>query len=183
MTSARPAVFLDRDGTLNVEKHYLHRYEDWEWIPGSLDAIRSLNELGFDVIVVTNQAGVARGYYGEDDVRRLHARIDVDLAASGGRVTAYYFCPHHPDYGDRTDCLCRKPRPGMLLQAAHEHGLDLARSWMVGDRESDMEAARRCGVRPLLVATGYGEETRKSFEPDVPYFRSLADAVRWLARD
>lgn len=179
--SLRRAVFLDRDGTLNVEKHYLCRYEDWEWIPGSVEAIRTLNRLGYVVVVVTNQAGIARGYYGEEDVRRLHARVDRDLEAAGAHVTSYYFCPHHPEYGDRADCACRKPRPGMLVQAAKDHGIELSRSWMVGDRESDMEAARRCGVQPLLVATGYGEETRREFEPDVPYFASVGEAVRWLA--
>ncbi|MBK8015738.1 MAG: D-glycero-beta-D-manno-heptose 1,7-bisphosphate 7-phosphatase [Betaproteobacteria bacterium] len=178
--AARKAVFLDRDGTLNVEKNYLYRYEDWEWIPGAQAAIRSLNRLDLDVIVVTNQAGIARGYYSEADVHRLHAQVDRDLAASGARVSAYYLCPHHPEYGERVHCLCRKPLPGMLVQAAHEHGIDLTRSWMVGDRESDMEAARRCGVRPLLVATGYGEQTRHHFEPDVPYFPSVAEAVRWI---
>lgn len=176
----RPAVFLDRDGTLNVEKHYLHRYDDWEWIPGAVDAVRALNRSGFVVVVVTNQAGIARGYYDEASVQQLHARVDRDLAAVGAAIDAYYLCPHHPDYGARLDCACRKPAPGMVMRAAEEHGIDLASSWMIGDRESDMEAARRCGVRPLLVATGYGERSRATFEPTVPYFPSIAEAVAWI---
>ncbi|MFO1321986.1 MAG: D-glycero-beta-D-manno-heptose 1,7-bisphosphate 7-phosphatase [Burkholderiales bacterium] len=178
----RPAVFLDRDGTVNVEKHYLHRFDDWEWIPGAVDAIRRANHLGFVVIVVTNQAGVARGLYGEADVIALHQRVDEVLRAAGAHVDAYYHCPHHPEHGARIACDCRKPHPGMLLRAAREHGLDLPRSFLVGDRESDIEAARRAGVTPLLVATGYGERTRGDFPDGTAFVPSIVEAIDFVAR-
>lgn len=154
MATPTPAVFLDRDGTLNVEKNYLHRIEDWEWIPGAVEAIRRLNAAGYTVVVVTNQAGIARGLYGEAEVAALHDFVYRDLARRGARVDAFYHCPHHPDHGSA--CDCRKPAPGMILQAAAELGLDLGRSWLVGDKVSDVEAARAAGVRPILVRTGYG---------------------------
>jgi len=173
----RPAVFLDRDGTLNVEKHYLYRREDWEWIPGAIDAIARLNVAGIPVIVVTNQAGIARGLYGDADVDRLHEMADDDARRAGATIEAFYHCPHHPDYGARVACDCRKPEPGMLLRAAAEHALDLARSFIIGDRESDIEAGRRCGATSLLVATGYGERTRRERGVDAPYFPSVVEAV------
>lgn len=176
-TSLRPAVFLDRDGTLNVEKHYLHRIEDWEWIPGAPAAVRLLNESGFAVVVVTNQAGIARGLYGEDDLDRLHTWMRADLEAAGAHVDAVYHCPHHPEYGQRVKCMCRKPAPGLLLCAAADLGLDLARSFIIGDRESDLEAGVRCGVTPLLVATGYGERTRREFPKNAPFFPDVSAAV------
>lgn len=175
-----PAVFLDRDGTVNVEKNYLYRFEDWEWIPGAIDAIRLIGEAGWLVIVVTNQAGIARGLYGETDVLELHARVDATLRAHNARVHGYYYCPHHPDHGDRVDCQCRKPRPGMLLKAAAEHGIDLKRSWMIGDRESDIAAAQACGVTPILVGTGYGAGVRSGLREDVVFLPSLREAVDYV---
>ena len=127
---ARPAVFLDRDGTINVEKNYLYRYEEWEWIAGAQDAIARLNKLGFLVVVVTNQAGIARGLYQEQDVERLHQLIAAELKESGATIDAFYFCPHHPDFTDA--CSCRKPSSGMILEAARNLHIDLSRSWMVG---------------------------------------------------
>jgi len=178
--ASRPAVFLDRDGTLNVEKNYLYRVEDWEWIPGAVDAIRRLNSAGYAVVVVTNQAGIARGLYGEPELQRLHAWVDADARRADARIDAYYHCPHHPDHGAREMCDCRKPAPGMLLRAAAEHGLDLSRSFIIGDRESDLEAGSRCGARPLLVGTGYGERTRREFSSDAPYFPSVVEAVTFI---
>ena len=176
-TPLRPAVFLDRDGTLNVEKHYLHRIEDWEWIPGAAAAVSLLNRRGFAVVVVTNQAGIARGLYGEAEMTRLHTWMRADLEAMGARVDGIYHCPHHPDYGQRVQCTCRKPAPGLLLRAASDLGLDLARSFIIGDRESDLEAGLRCGVTPLLVATGYGERTRRDFSTNAPFFPDVSAAV------
>lgn len=177
-----PALFLDRDGTINVEKNYLYRFEDWEWIPGAIDAIRRIGRAGWRLVVVTNQAGVARGLYGESDVLELHARVDQVLRSQDARVDAYYFCPHHPEYGNFTDCGCRKPRPGMLLRAAAEHGIDLGRSWLVGDRESDIGAALSCGVTPILVGTGYGPQSRSRVPKDVTYLPSLREAVDHVLR-
>jgi D-glycero-D-manno-heptose 1,7-bisphosphate phosphatase len=157
----RRAVFLDRDGTINEEKDYLWRIEDFAFIPGAPEAIRRLREAGFLVVVVTNQSGVARGYFSREDVERLHQHIQRELAKIGTAVDGYYLCPHHPDKGVgelKIDCDCRKGRPGMLLQAATEHGIDLAASWMIGDKRADLEAGRAAGCRSLLVRTGYGEK-------------------------
>jgi D-glycero-D-manno-heptose 1,7-bisphosphate phosphatase len=176
----RRAVFLDRDGTLNVEKEYLHRAEDWEWIPGAIEAIRLLNQAGFVVIVTTNQSGVARGYYNEQAVRDLHASVDRWLKAEGARVDGYYYCPHHPQYGVVRDCDCRKPAPGLLLAAAREHDIDLANSYVVGDKASDVDAARAVGAVPILVATGYGEAERAKVDANLPFMPDVLAAVQHI---
>lgn len=173
----RRAVFLDRDGTLNVEKEYLHRAEDWEWIPGAIEAIRLLNAAGFVVIVTTNQSGVARGYYSEQAVHDLHTKVDQWLAAEGAHVDGYYYCPHHPQHGAVRDCDCRKPEPGLLLAAAHDHDIDLTRSYVVGDKASDVGAAKRVGATPILVATGYGQEERAKVKTSVMYAPDVLAAV------
>ncbi len=176
----RNAVFLDRDGTINVEKSYLHRLEDWEWIPGAIDAIRRLNRAGYLVIVVTNQAGIARGMYGEEEVRKLHGQIDAMLASQGAHIDAYYYCPHHPDFGDQIACNCRKPAPGMILQARDDWVIDLSRSYIVGDKIADMEAGLAVGVMPILVATGYGAETRLTLPPGVCCVADVGAATRLI---
>lgn len=152
----RSAIFLDRDGTINVEKNYLYKQDDWEWIPGSIEAIKGFNELGFLVIVATNQSGVARGLYSQEDVHRLHSYVDRLLAETGARIDAYYYCPHHPDYGDIRECPCRKPRPGLLLKAQHDYNIDLNSSFMIGDKFSDILTGQTVGTAAILVATGYG---------------------------
>lgn len=160
----RRAVFLDRDGTINVEKDYLCRVEDFEFIPGAPEAIRALKDAGFLVIVVSNQSGVARGYFGVAEVERLHAHIQSELAAFGTAIDAFYYCPHHPLEGIgsfRVDCNCRKGRPGMLFQGASEYGIDLTRSFMVGDKDADIEAGQAAGCTSILVLTGYGASTAK----------------------
>lgn len=157
--TARRAVFLDRDGTINVEKDYLYRVEDFVFIPRVVEAIRALKSAGYLVIVVTNQSGVARGYYSLADVERLHTHMQQALAEQGAQVDAFYVCPHHPMEGRgefKRDCECRKGAPGMLLQAAREHDIDLKRSYIVGDKLADVEAGERAGCTPLLVLTGYG---------------------------
>lgn len=166
----RRAVFLDRDGTINKEKEYLHRVEDFEFIPGAPEAIRLLNSAGFLVIVVTNQSGIGRGYYGEDAVRSLHRFMDRELARHGARVDAYYFCPHHPDRGIgeyRRECGCRKPLPGMLLKAADDFTIDMNASFIIGDKMADLEAGIAAGCRPILVRTGYGDTVQDDFPAGV----------------
>lgn len=153
----RRAVFVDRDGTLNVEVNYLHRIEDLVLVPGAIEAIRALNQADYLVLVVTNQAGIARGYYDEAAMHRLHDHLADVLVEAGARLDGIYFCPHHPDFGDA--CDCRKPAPGMLHQAAAEHDLDLRQCWMVGDSAGDIGAGRAVGCRTLLVRTGYGAQT------------------------
>jgi len=158
----RRAVFLDRDGTINVEKDYLCRPEEFTFIPGAPQAIRALKDAGFLVIVVSNQSGVARGYFGPAEVEALHAHMQSELAPFATAIDAFYYCPHHPLAGVapyRVDCDCRKGRPGMLLQAAREYGIDLSRSFMIGDKAADIEAGQAAGCTSVLVLTGYGAET------------------------
>lgn len=149
----RPAAFLDRDGVLNVDHHYVHRADQLEWIDRVPEAIRLLNDAGYLVIIVTNQAGVARGYYDEATVGVLHRHMQDYLAARGARVDAFYYCPHHPDgkvaaYTMR--CDCRKPGTGMLEQAARDWRIDRARSFMIGDKDIDIAAATAFGIRSAL---------------------------------
>ena len=154
----RPAAFVDRDGVLNVDHGYVFRVQDFEWLPGAIDALGQLQRAGYALVVITNQSGVARGLYTLDDVARLHAHLRADLQAHGVQLTAIYACPHHPDgvvpeYS--LNCACRKPMPGMIVQAARDHGLDLAASWLFGDKASDIEAGRGAGVgRCWLICTG-----------------------------
>ena len=162
MNGKQRAVFLDRDGTINVEKEYLHKVEDFEFIPGAPEAIKRLKDAGLLVIVVSNQSGIARGYFDEQAVETLHQYIQSELADYGTSIDAFYFCPHHPEKGlgpYKVACDCRKGNPGMLLQAAREHDIDLQRSFMVGDKLADIEAGERAGCQSLLVLTGYGEKT------------------------
>lgn len=148
----RPAVFFDRDGVLNNDYGYVHRPEDFHWTDGAIEAIKLLNDRGWLVIVVTNQAGVARGYYDEKAVAELHGWMQAVLLAHGAHVDAFYHCPHHPE-GVVAElsiaCACRKPEPGMLLAAVADWPIDLSRSVMIGDKGSDIEAARRVGVRGI----------------------------------
>lgn len=176
----RKAIFLDRDGTINEECDYLFRIEDCRFIPGVAEAIKRFNDAGLLVVVVTNQSGVARGFYGVADIVALHGWMEGQLAAGGARIDAWYYCPHHPEYGDITDCDCRKPFPGMLLQAAAEHGIDLASSWMVGDKDADIEAGIAAGCRPLLVRTGYGAKHETKVSPDVVVVDTLLDAADYI---
>ncbi|MGD0586810.1 MAG: D-glycero-beta-D-manno-heptose 1,7-bisphosphate 7-phosphatase [Oryzomonas sp.] len=152
------AVFVDRDGTINVEKEYLYRVDEFEFIPGAPQALRLLNEAGFLVVVVSNQSGVARGYFTEEDVDILHRHIAAQLAKTGARVDAWYYCPHHPSGRGSYSlpCRCRKPMPGMLLEAARRHNIDLAASVMIGDKLVDVETGLAAGCRTILVRTGYG---------------------------
>lgn len=146
----RPVAFLDRDGVLNVDRHYVHGIDQLDWIDGVPEAIKLLNDAGFLVIVVTNQSGVARGFYDEAAVSALHSYMREALEACGARIDAFYYCPHHPDgkvaaYAIR--CACRKPGIGLFEQAAHDWRIDRARSFMIGDKDIDMEAAAAFGIR------------------------------------
>jgi D-glycero-D-manno-heptose 1,7-bisphosphate phosphatase len=157
----REAVFLDRDGTLIEEVHYLAVPEQVRLISGAAEAVRKLNDVGMLVVVVTNQAGVARGYFPESNVAEVHAQLSSLLAERGAKVDAFYYCPHHPTEGVghyRVNCDCRKPKPGLLLTAARDLDIDLARSWMIGDKLADAEAGTVAGCRAILVRTGHGHE-------------------------
>jgi D-glycero-D-manno-heptose 1,7-bisphosphate phosphatase len=182
MPEPLPALFLDRDGTLIADVHYLAHPDQVRLLPTAADAVRRINELGIPAIVVTNQAGVARGYFPESRIAEVHARLDELLHNAGARIDGYYVCPHHPDGvvdGYRLVCNCRKPEPGLLLRAASERGLDLARSCLIGDKPSDMEAGARAGCRTVLVRTGYGAGA--SAESALGVADTLLDAVElWL---
>ena len=146
-------VFLDRDGVLNADIGYLWRKEDVIWIPGAFEAIRLFNRQGWPVVVVTNQSGVARGYYREQDIEGLHAWMNEELAKKGIWIDAFYFCPHHPrgilqEYIQ--DCACLKPQPGLILQGMAKWKADPATSFLIGDKESDVEAAKAAGIRGYL---------------------------------
>jgi len=157
MSRPRPAAFLDRDGVLNHDRGYVWNSKSFEWIDGAVETVRLLNERGFLVLVVTNQAGVARGLYTERDVERLHRWMDRELGRWRARVDAYYFCPHHPTAGGgpyTRPCDCRKPAPGLLLRAMSEWPVDAALSFLVGDHERDLAAAAAAGVPGHLFAGG-----------------------------
>lgn len=159
MTAAlRRAAFLDRDGVINIDSAYLSRWEDFQFVPGSVEAMRRLQQAGYALVVVTNQSGIARGYYSEHDYQLLTRQMRAALKAQGVTLAGVYHCPHHPAGKVpelAVDCDCRKPAPGMILQAARELQLDLAHSFLVGDKESDIRAARAAGVgRAYLVHSG-----------------------------
>lgn len=176
------AVFLDRDGTINVEKEYLYRAEEFEFIPGVPEAIRLLNQAGLMVVVVTNQSGIARGFYTEEDVEALHRHISSELARFGAHVDAWLYCPHHPagrgSYA--LPCDCRKPLPGMLKDAARRYGIDLQNSTMIGDKLADIEAGQAAGCRTILVRTGYGAEEERYVTPQTTVRDDLLTAVELL---
>ncbi len=154
----RPAVFFDRDGVLNRdESGYTHRPEDLRWMEGAVEAVRHANACGWHVFVVTNQSGVARGFYDEAAVERFHEAMARDLAAAGARVDAFRYCPYHPDGtvpAYRRDDPGRKPRPGMILDLMAEWPVDAARSLLIGDKTSDVEAAAAAGLRGFLFEGG-----------------------------
>jgi D-glycero-D-manno-heptose 1,7-bisphosphate phosphatase len=155
----RRAVFMDRDGTLAHEVGYVNHLSRFRLYPWSVDAVRLLNRAGVLAVVVTNQAGVARGYFPESLIGEVHAHLNAAMEAGGARLDGIYYCPHHPSAGEppyRQDCGCRKPKPGLVRRAASELGVDLDRSWVVGDRDADVELARSVGARSALVKTGYG---------------------------
>ena len=166
----RPAVFLDRDGTLIEEVGYLDRLERMRLFPWSIDAVRLLNRAGFAVVVVSNQAGVARGFFGEPFVREVQDAIDAPVQAAGGRIDGWYYCPHHPDAPVaryRQQCECRKPGTKLFEQACQDLGIDAENSWMIGDQSRDIEMARRASLRSILVQTGAaGRDGQFSASPD-----------------
>jgi D-glycero-D-manno-heptose 1,7-bisphosphate phosphatase len=178
------AVFVDRDGTINVEKDYLYRIEDFEFVGGAPEAIRLLNEAGWFVVVVSNQSGVARGYYTEEDVDNLHRYIAAELGKSGARVDAWLYCPHHPNGKGSYSlpCRCRKPKPGMLLEAARRFDIELASSVMIGDKLVDIEAGRAAGCRSILVRTGYGADQEASAPVGTEVYNDIRCAAMALSQ-
>ena len=184
---ARAAVFLDRDGTMIEDVGYLSRVADIRWFPYTVDAIRLLNRAGFLVCVTTNQSGVARGYYTEDTVREVHAEMAAHLRSGGATIDAWFHCPHHPNADVpeyRSACACRKPAPGMILDACERFDIDLATSFVVGDKMADVGSATRAGARGVLVRTGYGNDVVREHGEPVPGAACVATdlmaAVSWM---
>jgi D-glycero-D-manno-heptose 1,7-bisphosphate phosphatase len=188
------AVFLDRDGTINEEVGYMDSLDKLKMIPAAYEAIRLINKSRMKAIVVTNQSGVARGCFSEKLVMQAHDIIQADLLEKKASIDKFYYCPHHPTEGKGIylqNCNCRKPKPGMLLQAAHDLDIELPDSYMVGDTYRDMEAAKKVGVKGILVKTGYGRELLQEIGPDAvtvenkPDFvaEDILDAVKWIMRD
>src|SRR5712691_958773 len=182
------AVFIDRDGTISEEVGYINHPSRFRLFPYADSAIKHLNENGWLAIVITNQAGVARGYFSEEMVQTIHQNMMSDLESSGAKLDAIYYCAHHPLVGAppyRVDCDCRKPKPGLIARAAQDFDIDLERSWMVGDRYSDVELATNAGVKSAFVMSGYGrgewENQGASWtqKPDL-VAEDLLDAVRLI---
>ena len=145
----RPAIFFDRDGVLNKDVHYLYRREDFRWIPGAVESIRYFNKLGYYVFVITNQSGVARGYYSEADVQKLHQWMAQQLALQKAFIDDFFYCPHHSEgtvAAYKKICSCRKPHIGMIEQAQQKYAIDMKKSLLVGDKTSDMECAANAGI-------------------------------------
>lgn len=182
---ARPAVFIDRDGTLTEEVGYVNHPRRLRLLPRTSEAIRRLNRAGVPAVMVTNQSGVARGYFSEEVLAAVNASLVAELKREGAYLDALYVCAHHPREGSppfRAACDCRKPRPGLLVRAAADLDLDLRRSWMVGDKASDVLVGHRVGARTALVLTGYGLgewEYRRAMFPVPPdcVAEDLLDAV------
>lgn len=182
--SGRKAVFLDRDGVINLDRAYVHSWDDFEFVPGAVDAMRRLKAAGFALVVVTNQSGLARGKYTEAQYQALTERMRAALAEAGAGVDAVYHCPHHPS-GQVPElaraCDCRKPEPGMILQAVKDLGLSLADSFLVGDKPSDIQAARAAGVaKAYLVQSDNAESTGGELAGADAGYADLRDCVNAL---
>ena len=193
-------VFLDRDGVINRNPvmnrnppamEYVRKWAEFSFIPNARRAIQKLTQSGYRIFVVTNQSGIGRGFYSEEDVEDIHCRMTAEISKAGGEIEAVYYCPHHPDAG----CECRKPKPGMLKRAAQEHSIDLSTAYFIGDTMTDIQAGRRAGTTTFLVLTGLGRESyhdyinakydryenREECRPD-KIFTNLYTATCWLLK-
>lgn len=184
-------IFLDRDGTINEEVSYLYRTEDLVVLPQAAEGIALLRNAGFRIVVVTNQAGIARGYYTPEQMHKLHRYLNEELKKKGAWIDSFYYCPHHPIHGIgeyKKACHCRKPDIGMFEMAAREYQIEKSRSYMIGDKRIDVEAGHNFGIPGILVGTGYGaEERKKSMElGEEPFYdfyaETLVDAAEFIIR-
>ena len=192
-TEKRPVIFLDRDGTINEEVNYLHRPEDLKILPGAAEAISRFNQAGFLVIVITNQAGIGRGYYTQQDMENLNEYMNQVLAEQDAHIDGFYFCPHHPEHGIgeyKKDCDCRKPGIGMFRQAEQDFSIEKAHSYMIGDKLIDTQAGHNYGVSSILVGTGFGKELfetqcqgRRRTTDYEYYAENLMEAADWIFKE
>jgi len=188
---SRPAVFLDRDGTINEQRGYINHISRFVLLPGTAEAVRLLNEHGFLAIIVTNQSGVARGYFPIELVNEVHEHLKELLRKEGAYVDGIFFCPHYHrgEVGEYTiECNCRKPRPGLIEKARENLDIDMAGSYLIGDRVSDIELAKRCNLKGVLVKTGYGKGDLEYVFPNsrakpLHVAKDLLAAVRWIIKD
>ena len=184
----RPAVFLDRDGTINEQMGYINHTCRFQLLPGAAEAIKKLNDADIPVVVISNQSGLARGYFPEELLVAVHEKMNRLLAETDAHVDGIYYCPHDPEAKEerfRAACNCRKPKPGLVLQASEEMKLDPKRSYVVGDRWSDIKTAANCGATSILVRTGYGRGDEQYIGPQQeiqPDFKAddLLEAVTWI---
>lgn len=177
--SSRRAIFLDRDGVINANRaDHVKSWDEFVFLPGVLDALRQLATRDFVLVVTTNQAAIGRGLMSEATLRDIHAQMSDAIARAGGRLDAIYFCPHRPE----DLCACRKPQPGMYLAAARQFGIDPARSYVIGDAQADVDAARAIGAQGILVLTGRGSEqfAQMTARNDYIVVADLACAVEWI---
>lgn len=176
---------MDRDGTINEEVGYLKSLDQLSIFSSTFEAIRMINESGMKAVVITNQSGVARGFFDELFVDNVHEMINTLLKKKGSFIDRFYYCPHHPTEGQgkyRVECDCRKPKTGMLIRASEELGIDLSRSYMVGDMQKDLKAAANAGVKGILVRTGYGNDVSDT-EGIACVAENILDAVKWIMKD
>ncbi len=186
----KPAIFLDRDGTINREVEYLSKVSDLSLIDGAATAIGRLAQAGFLIVVVTNQSGVARGYFDEHTVKRINSTLAQMLEQEGAHVDAWYYCPHHPEAGYppyRTECSCRKPATGMVEQACRDLDIDMASSFVIGDSLRDIELAWNCGMGAVLVKTGHGTRTFHGLDQNTAMridfvAKDLTEASEWICK-
>ena len=188
-------IFLDRDGVINrnpPNKGYVRKWAEFTFIPNARKAIRELSESGYRIIVVTNQSGIGRGLYSEEDLADIHSKMVSEISRAGGTIDAVYYCPHRPDAG----CECRKPKPGMLVRAAREHNIELSSAYLIGDFPTDIEVGQRVGATTFLVLTGLGQESYYHYINTKPcrradkhehrpnkIFTNLYTATRWLLKN
>ena len=181
----RKVIFLDRDGTINIEKSYLHKWEDFEFEKNAIEGLKELKNLGYEFIVVTNQSGIGRGYYTEEDLVTLNNQMTEKLKAFGIEILECFYCPHHPEKGIgkyKVDCNCRKPNPGMLLEGIKKYNVDIENSFMIGDKKGDLEAGKKAGLKSILVLTGYGKKIEEEVKENYLIAKDLLEVVTILKK-
>lgn len=178
------AVFLDRDGTIVRDVGYMNTPEQIQFIPGSIEAIKKLNEADYKVVVITNQAGVARGLITEDMLQTIDKTLHKWILNGGAHLDGVYYCPHHPEYGVhpyKQECECRKPHPGLIKRAQRDMDIDLSQSYMIGDKATDVEAGKRAGTKTVFVTSGRGQEEKQKIKGQPDHIAGdLISAVNWI---